>query len=91
MDLWLVLLIVAIAVASRPVESRLWRAGKLSDRALTLLIVGRFPLLVGLIALLTGASLPLALFAVAVSLVSGLFLYRFALGLVQEQSSKAQH
>ena len=82
------LLIVAIAVASRPIETRAWRAGRLSDRALTLLIVGRFPLLVGLIALLTGASLPLALFAVAVSLVSGLFLYRFALGLVQDSSAR---
>jgi hypothetical protein len=87
MDWWLVILIVAVALLSRPIESRLWRAGRLSDRKLTLLLVGRFPLLVGLVALLAGASLPVALFALAISLLSGLFLYRFALGLVQEHSA----
>jgi hypothetical protein len=82
-----VILIVAVALLSRPIEARLWRAGRLSDRKLTLLLVGRFPLLVGLVALLAGASLPVVLLAVAVSLLSGLFLYRFALGLVQERSA----
>jgi hypothetical protein len=87
MDLWLVILIVAIAVASRPIEARLWRAGRLSDRKVTMLLIGRFPLLVGLVAVLSGASLPVVLFAVGTSLLSGLFLYRFALGLAQERSA----
>jgi hypothetical protein len=87
MDWWLVILIVAVALLSRPIESRLWRTGLLSDRKLTLLLVGRFPLLVGLVGLLAGASLPVVLLAVAISLLSGLFLYRFALGLVQERSA----
>jgi hypothetical protein len=87
MDLWLVILIVAIAVASRPIEARLWRAGRLSDRKLTLLLVGRFPVLIGLVALLSGASLPVVVLVVAISLLSGVFLYRFALGLVQDRSA----
>jgi hypothetical protein len=87
MDLWLVILIVVIALASRPIEARLWRAGRLSDRKLTMLLIGRFPLLVGLVAALSGASLAVVLLTVATSLLSGLFLYRFALGLVQERSA----
>lgn len=84
------ILILAVALLSRPIEARLWRAGHLSDRGLTLLLVGRFPALVGLIAILTGASLPLTVGLVAISLVSGLFFYRFALALVQEQSPRIQ-
>jgi hypothetical protein len=87
MDWWLVILIIGIALMSRPIEARLWRAGRLSDRKLALLMIGRFPFLVGLVAVLSGASLPVILFAVAISLMSGLFLYRFALGLVTEQST----
>jgi hypothetical protein len=87
MDWWLVVLIVGIALVSRPIEARLWRAGRLSDRKLTLLLIGRFPVIVGLFAALAGASLPMIVFLVAISLLPGLFLYRFALGVVQENST----
>jgi hypothetical protein len=88
MDLWLVILVFAIAVASRPIVGRLWRSGRLSDRSLSWILVGRFPVLVGLIAVVSGASLPVALFAVAISLLSGLILYRFMQGLAQDRATE---
>ena len=86
MDWWLVILIVAIGVMSGPIEARLWRAGRLSDRRLALLLIGRFPALVGLFAVFAGASFPMIVFLVAISLLPGLFLYRWTLGIVQENA-----
>lgn len=83
------ILIVGIALMSRPIEVRLWRARRLSDRKLALLLIGRFPLIVGLFAALAGASLPMIVLLVAVSLLPGLFLYRWTLGLVEEQSTRS--
>jgi hypothetical protein len=90
MDLWLVILVVAIGVASRPIVGRLWRTGRLSDRSLSWILVGRFPVLVGLIAIVWGASLPIGLFAVAVSLLSGLILYRFMQGMAQDRAAERE-
>lgn len=87
MDLWLVLLVIAMAVLSRPIVGRLWRAGRLSDRSLSLLLVARFPVLVALIAVVWGAPLPVGLFAVAISLLSGVILYRFMQGLAQDRAA----
>ena len=87
MDWWLVILIIAIVVMSRPIEARLWRAGRLSDRHLALLLIGRFPAMVGPFAVVAGASLPVIVFLVAISLLPGIFLYRFALGVVEEHST----
>ena len=88
MDLWLVILIVAIAVASRPVVGRLWRAGRLSDRRMAWILVARFPVLVGIFAVLSGASWQVILFAVALSLISGLVMYQFMLGLAKDKAAR---
>lgn len=88
MESWVTLLVILAAVASRPIEVRLWRAGRLSDRALTLLVLGRFPLVVGLFAVLSGGSLQMTLLVVAISLLPGLFLYRFMLGVIHDQTSR---
>jgi hypothetical protein len=74
MEPWLAILIIVAAVASRPIEVRLWRAGRLSDRTLTLLLVGRFPVVLGLYALLTGGLSLLTLFVIASSLLPSLLL-----------------
>ena len=87
METWLTVIVIVVAVASRPVEVRLWRAGRLSDRTLTLLLVGRFPVLVGFFAALSSDSLLVTLFVISISLLPGLFLYRFTLGFIQEQAS----
>lgn len=49
-----IIVVVAIAVAIRPIEVRLWRSGRITGRTLKLLLLGRFPVLVGLLGLLEG-------------------------------------
>jgi len=80
-----VLLIVA-AVISRPIEARLWRAGRLSDRTTALLLIGRFPVVVGLFAIIDGAALPLVIGVTLLGLVPAAMFYRFTLDLLLEQS-----
>jgi hypothetical protein len=89
MDLWLVILIVAIAVASRPVVGRLWHAGRLSDRRMAWILVARFPVLVGIFAVLSGASWQVIVFAVALSLISGLVMYQFMQGLAKDKAGRS--
>jgi len=43
----LIRLIIAAAALSRAIEVRLWRAGRLSDRATAALPVARLPIVVG--------------------------------------------
>jgi hypothetical protein len=43
--------------------------------------------MVGLFAVFAGASVPMIVFLVGISLLPGIFLYRFALGVVQENST----
>jgi hypothetical protein len=85
MPTWLGLLIVVIAVASRPVEARLWRAGRISDRTLTILALGRLPILVAIAALATSGPTLLTFALIGVSLIVPALFYRWALALVREQ------
>jgi hypothetical protein len=83
----LVVVVVLAAVISRPLEVRLWRAGRLSDRTTALLLLGRFPVLVFLFAVLVGGQ-PLFLLAVtALAMLPPLAFYRFTLGLLREQKA----
>jgi hypothetical protein len=84
-SLWVLILILALA--SRPIEVRLWRAGRLSDRAVTVLLLARFPLLVAVGAFATSGPLVLDLLLVGLSLLPSLLLYRFVLGIVRERSA----
>ena len=88
MPAWLVILVIGLAVASRPIEVRLWRAGRLSDRGLALLALGRFPILSVFGAIAAGGSLPFIAFIAAISLLPGLFLYRFVLDFIQKQATE---
>jgi hypothetical protein len=56
MPLWLVVALLVVFVASRPVEARLWRAGRLSDRTTTVLMLGRMPALALVVCVAQGAS-----------------------------------
>jgi hypothetical protein len=87
MPAWLWVPILILAVASRPIEVRLWREGRLSDRAVTVLVLARFPLLVAMGALATGGPLALDLLLVGLALLPSVFLYRFLLGIVRERSA----
>jgi len=84
----MMLLVVVAAVASRPIEVRVWRAGRLSDRTMTLLLFGRFPLVVASFTVLSGGSLLMTLLLVGISALPGLFLYRFMVGFIHDQASR---
>jgi hypothetical protein len=82
---WVWAVVLVLALASRPIEVRLWRAGRLSDRAVTILALSRMPLLSLFAAIALGASLPVAALVMAASLVGPILFYRFTLDLVREQ------
>jgi hypothetical protein len=90
MPTWLGLLIVVVAVASRPIEVRLWRAGRISDRTATILVLGRFPILVAIGALATGGPSLLTAALIGVSLAVPALFYRWTLALVREQHGEAR-
>jgi hypothetical protein len=91
-EAWLVVLSVLVIVASRPIEVRLWRAGRLSDRTLALLLVTRLPLIVGLVSVAQGLNPLLTALLVGATLATGLLFYRFALDVVRDRSGDiAEH
>ena len=81
---WVVLLMVA-AVASRPIEARLWRSGRLSDRTAAILMLGRFPALAFFLGLLSGASPLLVLAVTALALLPPVVFYRSFVDLLRQQ------
>lgn len=87
MPVWLWIVIFVAALASRPIEVRMWRAGRLSDRALTLLLVGRLPLLALVFAVAEGASVGLGLLLVGISVIPGALMYRHVFNLVRTQKA----
>ena len=90
MPIWLALLIVFVAVASRPIEVRLWRAGRISDRTVTMLLLGRFPIVVAIAALATGGPTLFTAALIGMSLVAPALFYRWTLELVREQHAEAR-
>lgn len=88
MPTWLGLVILVLLVASRPIEVRLWHAGRISDRTVTILLLGRFSVVVGTAALATGGFTALTAVLIAMSLLPPLLLYRYTLAIVREQSAQ---
>jgi hypothetical protein len=72
----LVVLVIAAAVMSRPIEVRLWRAGKISDRALAIVVLARFPIVAIVFGLIVGAPIPLLILITALAIVPGLMFCR---------------
>jgi hypothetical protein len=85
----LIAVVVVAAVISRPIEVRLWRAGRLSNRATAVLLLARFPLVVVLFALILGASAPIAIGLTILAMLPAVLFYRFALDLVRDQALEA--
>jgi hypothetical protein len=85
-DPWLVL-VIAAAVVSRPIEARLWRARRISDRAFSVALVARFPIVVFLFAAIDRAPLPLIPAITALAILPGALVYRTMLGLVRDQAA----
>ncbi|HJP89957.1 MAG TPA: hypothetical protein VJ850_13050 [Candidatus Limnocylindrales bacterium] len=80
-----VVLLIVAAVASRPIEARLWRSGRLSDRAAAILVLGRFPVLAFVFGLVSGASPLLVLALSALTLLPPLVFYRTFVDLLRQQ------
>ena len=83
----LVVLVILAALISRPLEVRLWRAGKLSDQTTASLVLGRFPAVTFLFAVLLGGAPLLVLAVTALATLPTLAFYRFTLGLLREQKA----
>ncbi len=90
MPWWLAVALFVALVASRPIEARLWRAGRLSDRATTMLLLGRMPAIVLVVCVAQGASPMLAAGLVAVSLLPMALGFRFVMNLLAEQRAERQ-
>lgn len=69
------------------IAARFWRAGRLSDRAMTNLVIGLAPALVLAYGLVQGSGLPFAVALAALVLAPGLALYRIIFDLIREQRS----
>ena len=75
------LLVLMIAlVVTRPVEERWWKAGRLSDRAASWLIVGRLPVLATGFGLIIGLPLIQVAVLLAIGLVAAFVLQPVAAG-----------
>lgn len=79
-------LLVVAAVLSRPIEVRLWRAGRLSDRTTTILLLGRSPVIGFVGSLISEAAWPLVVGITMLGLLPSALFYRFVLDLLREQS-----
>lgn len=87
---WLVIALLVVFVASRPIEVRLWREGRLSDRVTTVLVLGRMPALALVTCIAQGASIVLTAGLMAVSLLPIALFYRFFMNLLAEQRAERQ-
>jgi Kef-type K+ transport system membrane component KefB len=76
--------VLILFVATRPIETRLWRAGRLSDRGLAIAILVRFPLLGLAFGVLSGAGLPSTLVLVALMSIPAVALFRWTLRRIHE-------
>ena len=90
MEVWLPIVVIVAALASRPIEVALWRIGRLSDRALALLLVGRFPLLVGLLSVMDNVALPLTILLVAIGVLPCVIAYPLVHDLVRPKGPYGQ-
>ena len=81
----LVTFIILTAVVIRPVAVRLWRAGLISDRALFVASVARFPTLVLAFGFILRVPIPLLIMLTVVSLIPGLLLSRVVHDATDEQ------
>lgn len=90
MEAGLIVVVIAVAVITRPVEARLWRMGRLSDEVTATLLLARFPVVCFLFGLIQGAPPLLLLGITIVTLLPVALFYRFILDLLREQAREAR-
>ena len=90
MPTWLGLLILVALVASRPIDARLWRAGRISDRTAATLLLGRFPVVVAIGALATGGVSMLSLGLIVLAGLVTVPFYPLLTGMLREHRGTDQ-
>ena len=90
MPWWFVVVVLIVFLASRPMAARLWRAGRLSDRTTTILVLGRMPALVLVVCVAQGAAPLLTAGLIAASLLPMAPFFRFAMNLLAEERAERQ-
>ena len=88
-SLWLGVVLIGLLLVSQPIELRLWRAGRLSDRAVTMLLLAQFPMMVLIGIAATGPLDAGRLFTVAAVALPALIAYRWMLSFVREKSPRS--
>jgi hypothetical protein len=84
----LVVVLIVVAVGARPLAVRLWLAGLISDRALFIASVARFPAIVLAFGLILRVPLPLLLLLTSLSLVPGLLFSRVVHDAIQKRPTR---
>ena len=84
--LWVWVSFLIAVLVSRPLEGRLWRQGRLSNRALAVLLVARFPVVIAIAALGFHSNPTVGLLLVALSAIPGVVMYRYVRDMVEEQA-----
>jgi len=84
----LVVVLIVVAVCARPLAVRLWLAGLISDRALFIASVARFPAIVLAFGLILRVPLPLLLLLTSLSLVPGLLFSRVVHDAIQKRPTR---
>ena len=84
----LVVVLIVVAVGARPVAVRLWLTGLISDRALFVASVARFPAIVLAFGLILRVPLPLLLLLTLLSLVPGLLFSRVVHDAIQKRPTR---
>ena len=87
MPTWAWLPIVVLLLASRPIEARLWRAGRISDRTVTALLLARFPIVVAVGTLGFGGWSALAIAFVGLAVLATAPFYGLVLGIIRQQAA----
>jgi len=80
--------LIVVAVGARPLAVRLWLAGLISDRALFIASVARFPAIVLAFGLILRVPLPLLLLLTSLSLVPGLLFSRVVHDAIQKRPTR---
>jgi ABC-type multidrug transport system permease subunit len=86
----LIAIVIFAATISRPIEVHLWRAGRLSDRATAMLLVGRFPVVAFLFGLILGGSLPRTIGLTLLALLPAAFFYGMILSLLRDEAQRSR-
>lgn len=84
----LVVVVVVVAIVARPIAVRLWLEGMISDRALFVASVARFPALVFVFGLILRVPLPPLFLLTVLSLVPGLLFSRVVRDPTQKQTTR---